>query len=267
MVFKRYSQVSTYSWQVCRSKIPMRTSDSDGAYKRRPRRSSSGSRTTGGQDIFVEWGIVCQEIIRIFPKRYELIPHFNEGWLSLHVGPWIWEKTKCRRGGRINRYPFLVILPFSIETIPMAHALSADRSAVSKSIATSFIAMASLKIQFFTRHREAGTQRRARSSCTFSCQKRPRRYCVSGYMSAPRNACTSVCPGRTRCCFNCAILALASRARARHWSPRQACRRFAVYVADLSLLHRAHRHHLRGLPGHEVFDVRRPALQRPLPFG
>ena len=25
---------------------------------------------------------------------------------------------------------------------------------------------------------------------------------------------------------------------------------------------RAHRHHLRGLPGHEAFDVRRPALQR-----
>src|SRR5450755_2980309 len=54
--------------------------------------------------------------------------------------PWIYEKMKCRRGGRINRYPFLVILPFSIETIPIAHALSANRSAVSKSIATSFIA-------------------------------------------------------------------------------------------------------------------------------
>jgi hypothetical protein len=53
--------------------------------------------------------------------------------------PWRHEKTNCRRGGRINLYPFLVILPFSIETIPIAHALSASRSAVSKSIATSFI--------------------------------------------------------------------------------------------------------------------------------
>jgi hypothetical protein len=48
--------------------------------------------------------------------------------------------------------PFLAILFFSIETIPMAHALSAHRSAVSKSIATSFIAMAWLKIHFFTQH-------------------------------------------------------------------------------------------------------------------
>jgi hypothetical protein len=74
------------------------------------------------------------------------------------------EKTKCRRGGRINRYPFLVILFLSIETIPMAHALSADRSAVSKSIATSFIAMAWLKIQFFTRHRENGNSAAASAS-------------------------------------------------------------------------------------------------------
>jgi hypothetical protein len=34
----------------------------------------------------------------------------------------------------------------------MAHALSADRSAVSKSIAKSFIAMAWLKFHFFTQH-------------------------------------------------------------------------------------------------------------------
>jgi hypothetical protein len=54
--------------------------------------------------------------------------------------------------------------------------------------------------------------------------------CVSGNMSAPRNA--SMCPDRSRCCFNCAILALASRARARHWWPRQARRRFAGYVTD-----------------------------------
>jgi hypothetical protein len=71
---------------------------------------------------------------------------------------------KCRRGGRINRYPFLVILPFSIETIPIAHALSAEQSAVSKSIATNFIAMTSLKIQFVTRHREAGNSAAASAS-------------------------------------------------------------------------------------------------------
>src|SRR5450755_4548159 len=84
---------------------------------------------------------------------------------------------KCRRGGRCNRYPFWIILPFSIETIPMAHALSADRSAVSKSIATSFIAIASLKIQFFTRHREAGTQRPpARRRSIFLHLQLPRRW-------------------------------------------------------------------------------------------
>lgn len=122
----------------------------------------------------------------------------------------------------------------------MAHALSADRSAVSKSIATSFIAMASLKIQFFTRHREAGTQRppaRRRSiflhlQLLITQEKTRGGNCVSGNMSAPRNACTSMCPDRSRCCFNCAILALASRARARHWWPRQARRRFAGYVTD-----------------------------------
>jgi hypothetical protein len=43
-------------------------------------------------------------------------------------------------------------LPFSIETIPIAHALSAEQSAVSKSIATSFIAMTSLKIQCRAAH-------------------------------------------------------------------------------------------------------------------
>ena len=59
----------------------------------------------------------------------------------------------------------------------MAHALSADRSAVSKSIATSFIAMASLKIQFFTRHREAGTQRPpARRRSIFLHLQLPRRW-------------------------------------------------------------------------------------------
>ena len=54
---------------------------------------------------------------------------------------------------------------------------------------------------------------------------------------------------------------------AHHRSPRLAHRPFAVYVADPSLLHHVHRHHVRCLPGHEAFDVRRPALQRRSPLG
>ena len=76
--------------------------------------------------------------------------------------------------------------------------------------------MASLKIQFFTRHREAGTQAASPSAldlAAFSCCITPEKIrggnCISGNMSPPRNACTSVCPDRSRCCFNCAIPGLA----------------------------------------------------------
>jgi hypothetical protein len=65
----------------------MRTSDSNGAYKRRPWWLSTSGRTTGPQDVSVEWGIMCQKIVCIFPKRDEVIPNLNEGPLSLHVGP------------------------------------------------------------------------------------------------------------------------------------------------------------------------------------
>jgi hypothetical protein len=87
------------------------------------------------------------------------------------------------------------------------------------SLETSFIAMASLKIQFLTRHRGAGTRRPpARRRSTFlhlellhHQEKTCGGNCISGNMNVPRNACTSVCPDRSRCCFNCAILRLASR--------------------------------------------------------
>jgi hypothetical protein len=119
----------------------------------------------------------------------------------------------------------------------MAHALSADRSAVSKSIATSFIAMASLKIQFFTRHREAGTQRPP-----------VRRHSIFLHLQLPRKD-----PRRT-------APVAASTALSWHWLRAHVLvigrRHFAAYVGP-SLLHRAHRHYLRGLPGHEAFDVRR----------
>jgi hypothetical protein len=65
----------------------MRTRHSNSTYKRYPRGSSTGSETTGGQDISVKRGVVRQKIVRIFPKRYEIIPNLNEGWLSLDVGP------------------------------------------------------------------------------------------------------------------------------------------------------------------------------------
>jgi hypothetical protein len=65
----------------------MRTSYSDGANKWDWWWSSADRRTTGSQDISVERGVVCQKKVRAFPKRSEIVPNFNEGWLSHHVNP------------------------------------------------------------------------------------------------------------------------------------------------------------------------------------
>ena len=83
-----------------------------------------------------------------------------------------------------------------------------------------------LKIEFFTRHREAGKPPARRRSIF------PHLQLLHHQEKTRGGNCVSqrthiVCADRSRCCFNCAILALASRARARHWSPRHASPRMS----------------------------------------
>jgi hypothetical protein len=75
-----------------------------------------------------------------------------------------------------------------------------------------------LKIEFFTRHREAAKPPARRRSIFPHLQLLHHQEKTRGGNCVSQR--THICPDRSRCCFNSLSWHWLSRARARHWSPR-----------------------------------------------